>query len=188
MSKLAVFMPDENTIVQLELDKTTIVGNISTLQANVTKEDEMDSIEETVRLMMEDNPESVMDQLHQESLDELEDDIWDEDYVCGASLDLIGTVHENDDESINYFETNTCGQCGEDIAKITNKMSDKDLAKLINQVLTIWHDHWDLAKDGKNADQRQKVEKLFDKINDLTGFTDMNQYDVAEDVLDKLEE
>lgn len=182
MSKLAVFMPNEETIVQLELDDYTICGDITKLQTNVTKDDMIDLIDENIRLMMTDDPEDTMDHLHQESLDELEDDIWDEDYVCGAGLDLIGTVHENDDGSLNYFETTECGQCISGVNKLANNLQNKDLVKLISQVVAIWQSNMNL-----NDKQCQEVEKLFDTINDLTGFTDMSQDEVAEDVLDALD-
>lgn len=182
MSKSVIFMPNRETIVQLTLDSNMIRSHIATLKHNVTEDDSMNDIEETVRLMMENDPQSMIDRLHQESLDDIEDDIWDNDYVCGQGLDLIGSVYENDDGSITYFETSDYTfQYSSDFAKIIDNMPDSKLKQLVEQILPIWQkqDHFDDTK-------QQQVEKLFGKINHLTGLSNVNINDLADQTLDKL--
>ena len=191
MTTNVAFMPDNKTIIDLELDDHLIVGTICKLHEGVTQDDVVDAIAEDVKLLMANDPEEAYERLQNETVSDLENEIWDEDYVNGAGLDPLGLIHENEDGSLNYFEYYETGQCSDAIRKYLPELKDRnnstlvDSNKLVNtltKVLDIWDQH-SISKpiSGKT---RKEVADLFDQINSSGNYLDMSADDIAEDYLE----
>lgn len=191
MTTNVAFMSDNKTIIELELDDHLIVGTIYKLHEGVTQDNVADTIAEDVKLLMANDPEQAYERLQNETVSDLEDKIWDEDYVNGEGLDPLGSIHENEDGSLNYFEYYETGQCSDAIRKYVSELKDRndstlvDSNKLIDaltKVLDIWDQH-SISKPiaGKT---RQEVADLFDQINSSSNYQDMSADDIAEDYLE----
>lgn len=191
MTTNVAFMSDNKTIIELELDDHLIVGTIYKLHEGVTQDDVADTIAEDVKLLMTNDPEQAYERLQNETVSDLEDEIWDEDYVNGEGLDPLGSIHENEDGSLNYFEYYETGQCSDAIRKYVSELKDRndstlvDSNKLIDaltKVLDIWDQH-SISKPIAGA-TRQEVADLFDQINSNSNYQDMSADDIAEDYLE----
>lgn len=183
MEKTAIFMPNEETIVVLDLDNYGLSGDIANLQTDVTKDDVVVDIDEEIKNMMREDTEHAFDLLQNQTIPDLEDYIWDYDYVSGCNLDVIGSVH-GDYIDLNYFEVNTCGQCCDEVANYASEVTNKELKDAIMQIVAIWK-----KQDSKlSKEDHQKAENLFDKINKLNGFAGLDKDEIADKVLDKLDE
>lgn len=191
MTTNVAFMPDNKTIIELELDDHLIVGTICKLHKGVTQADVADAIAEDVKLLMADNPEQAYERLQNETVSDLENEIWDEDYVNGQGLDPLGLIHESEDGSLNYFEYDTIGQCSDAIRKYLPSLKDRtnstlaDSNKLIDaltKVLDIWDRH--SISNPISGETRKEVSDLFDQINSSGNYQDMSADDIAEDYLE----
>lgn len=191
MTTNVAFMPDNKTIIELKLDDYIICGTICKLHEGVTQNDVADAIAEDVKLLMANDPEQAYERLQNETVSDLEDEIWDEDYVNGQGLDPLGSIHENDDGSLNYFEYYVMGQCNDAIRKYVPELKDRNDSTLANsnklidaltKVLDIWEQH-SISKSisGKT---RKEVSDLFDQINSSSNYQDMSADDIAEDYLE----
>lgn len=191
MTTNVAFMPDNKTIIELELDDHLIIGTICKLHEGVTQDDVADAIAEDVKLLMANDPEQAYERLQNETVSDLEDEIWDEDYVQGQGLDPLGSIHENEDGSLNYFEYYAMGQCSDEIRKYLPSLKNRNdstlvdsnaVANALTKVLAIWDQH-SISKP-ISGEARQEVADLFDQINSSSNYQDMSADDIAEDYLE----
>lgn len=191
MTTKVAFMPNNETIIELELDDYIICGAIYKLRANVTQNEMADTIAEDVKLLMANDPEQAYARLQNETVSDLENEIWDEDYVHGQGLDPLGSIHENDDGSLNYFEYKVAGQCSDAIRKYLPSLKDRNNSTLVDSnvvvnALTKVLDIWDQHSINKpiSGKTRQEVLDLFDQINKNSNYQDMDADAIAEDYLE----
>lgn len=185
MTTNVAFMPDKDTIIELELDDYTIVGTICKLRANVTQNDMADDIAEDVKLLMANDPEKAYERLLNQTVSDLEDQIWYNDYVLGDYVDSLGSIRQNDDDSLNYFEYDELGQCGNEIRKYLPSLKDRAVADALSKVLDIWDEH--SVSNPITGQTRQEVSDLFDQINKSSNFKGMTADAISEDYLDRIE-
>lgn len=123
-----------------------------------------------------------------DALKEYKDEIWDEYYANDQALDPLGSIRQNTDGSLNYFEYDELGQCCNEIRKYLPNLKDRNNATLVDaltKVLDIWDQH--SVSKPISGETRQEVSDLFDQINNSSNFKNMTADDIAEDYLDRIE-